>query len=120
MTFHRSQTRITQLRPGPPSHLRRKHRLEEIKLTRNLLDQNRRLQQLRIRQRLEDGNRRGVRMPRTGEAIATARTTQITRAAGIRSHTQTVRGPREGATRLGQVVHRLRHDTSEPATTDIR
>jgi hypothetical protein len=33
--------------------------------------------------------------------------------------TQTVRGLREGASRLGQVVHRLRHDTSESGATDI-
>jgi hypothetical protein len=120
MTFHRSQTRITQLRPGPPSHLRRKPRLQEIKLTGNLLDQHRGLEQLRVRQRRERGNRRRVRMPRTGEAIETARTTQITRALHVRSHAQTMRGPREGAPRLDQVMHRLRHDTSEPGTTDIR
>jgi hypothetical protein len=59
-------------------------------------------------------------MPRTGETIETARTTQTIRAPRIRPRTQTVRGPREGATRLDQVMHRLRHDTSEPGTTDIR
>jgi hypothetical protein len=31
-----------------------------------------------------------------------------------------VRSPRESAARLGQVMHRLRHDTSEPGATDIR
>jgi hypothetical protein len=60
----------------------------------------------------------------TGGSIVTMLTrltvlTRLTRRTLRSRPPQTMPGPREGASRLGQVVHRLRHDTSESGATDI-
>jgi hypothetical protein len=62
VTFHRGQTGVAQFRAGPPRNLRREPRLEDIKFTRDLLDQNRGLEQLKVRELGECGIRRGARI----------------------------------------------------------